>query len=128
MSLATQPKPGGGVVLSHTTGTTFNSLLSRYVFAELVPAAADSAGDPRLLLLTLGLGILCPWLGFELVVMLAKDVAQWSLPAWPMRVISLFVVIGGGVDTVRLVLRCYPKILSDDPIVQRISEWRNGRK
>src|SRR4051812_41996206 len=38
-----------GVVLSYTAGTTFSSLLSRYVFAELVPAAADSAGDPRLL-------------------------------------------------------------------------------
>src|SRR4051812_27710478 len=55
-----------GMVFCHMAGTSLSDLLSRYVFTELKPAAADHSGEPRLLLLALGMGILCPWFGFEL--------------------------------------------------------------
>lgn len=116
-----------GVVFCRMAGTTLSDLLSRYVFGELVPAASVNPGEPRLLFLALGLGIICPWLGFELVVMLAMVVTHWSLPELAMNSARLLVVIGGGVDTVMLILRRYPRVFVDDPIVRRLA-GRTKRK
>jgi hypothetical protein len=109
-----------GTLACHMAGTTLIRVLVQYVFIEATPTPSNDPGEPRWQFFAIVLGVLCPWLGLELVIMLTGSLAQSSLPVWVMNGARLLVVIGGGVDAVRLVLRRYPRVFTDDPIVRRL--------
>lgn len=112
----------GGAVVCRMAGTTLTDVLARYVFGEIQLTASNRPSEAQTLFLVIALGAVCPWLGFELVIVMIGSLAPW-LPTWLVNSIRVLVMIGGGVDTVRLALCRYRRIFVDDPIFQALYNW-----